>query len=314
MSVSAADFADEEEERSMRVAISGASGLVGSALTPVLTSAGHEVRPMVRPDGRRAPGSIAWDPQAGSLDLAALEGVDAVVHLAGESIASRWTAERKRRIRESREKGTRLVAESVARLATRPSVLVCASAVGVYGPRGSEPLDETAASGTGFLAEVCRAWEKAADPARAAGIRVVHARFGVILSEKGGALAKMLTPFKFGVAGKVGSGEQYMSWIALDDVVRAIQHALGTTELAGPVNTVAPAPVTNLEFTKTLGSVLSRPTVLGMPAFAARLVFGEMAQELLLSGQRAVPARLLAAGFRFRHPELKETLRAILRR
>jgi uncharacterized protein (TIGR01777 family) len=298
----------------MRVAISGASGLVGSALTPVLTSAGHEVRPMVRPDGRPAPGSIAWDPEAGSLDLAALEGVGAVVHLAGESIASRWTAERKRRIRESRVKGTRLVAESVARLATKPSVLVCASAVGVYGARGSEPLDETAASGTGFLAEVCRAWEEAADPARAAGIRVVHTRFGVILSERGGALAKMLTPFKFGVAGKVGSGEQYMSWIALDDVVGAIQHALGTTELAGPVNTVAPTAVTNLEFTKTLGSVLSRPTVLGMPAFAARLVFGEMAQELLLSGQRAVPARLLAAGFRFRHPELKATLRAILRR
>jgi uncharacterized protein len=312
--MSAADFADEEEERSMRVAISGASGLVGSALTPVLTSAGHEVRPMVRPDGRPAPGSIAWDPQAGSLDLAALEGVGAVVHLAGESIASRWTAERKRRIRESRVKGTRLIAESVARLATRPSVLVCASAVGIYGPRGSEPLDETTASGTGFLAEVCRAWEEAADPARAAGIRVVHSRFGVILSEKGGALAKMLTPFKFGVAGKVGSGEQYMSWIALDDVIGAIQHALGTPKLAGPVNTVAPTSVTNLEFTKTLGSVLSRPTVLGMPAFAARLVFGEMAQELLLSGQRAVPARLLAAGFRFRHPELEETLRAILRR
>lgn len=298
----------------MRVAVSGASGLVGSALMPVLTSAGHEVRPMVRPGGNRAPGSIAWDPEASSLELAALEGVDAVVHLAGESIASRWTDDRKRRIRESRVKGTRLVAESIARLATRPSVLVCASAVGVYGPRGSEPLDETAASGTGFLAEICRAWESAADPARAANIRVVHTRFGMILSDKGGALAKMLTPFKLGVAGKVGSGDQYMSWIALDDVVGAIQHALGTTDLSGPVNTVAPTPVTNLEFTKTLGRVLSRPTVLPMPAFAARLLFGEMAQELLLSGQRAVPARLLAAGFRFRHPELEEALRSLLRR
>jgi hypothetical protein len=283
-------------------------------LIPVLTAAGHEVRPMVRPGGRRAPGSIAWDPEVGSVDLAALEGLQAVVHLAGESIASRWTDDRKRRIRDSRVKGTRLVAQSIARLATRPSVLVCASAVGVYGPRGPEPLDETAASGTGFLAETCRAWEAAADPARAAGIRVVHTRFGVILSAQGGALAKMLIPFKLGVAGKVGSGDQYMSWIALDDVVGVIQYALGTAALSGPVNTVAPTPVTNLEFTKTLGRVLSRPTVLPMPAVAARLAFGEMAQELLLSGQRAVPARLLAAGFRFRHPELEEALRSILRR
>jgi hypothetical protein len=298
----------------MRVAVSGASGLVGSALIPVLTSAGHEVRPMVRPGGRRAPGSIVWDAEAGSVDLAAIEGLHAVVHLAGESIASRWTDERKRRIRDSRVKGTRLVAQSIARLATRPSVLVCASAVGVYGPRGSEPLDETAASGTGFLAEICRAWEAAADPARAAGIRVVHTRFGVILSAQGGALAKMLIPFKLGVAGKVGSGNQYMSWIALDDVVGVIQYALRTAELSGPVNTVAPTPVTNLEFTKTLGRVLSRPTVLPMPAVAARLAFGEMAQELLLSGQRAVPGRLLAAGFRFRHPELEAALRSILRR
>ena len=298
----------------MRVAVSGASGLVGSALIPVLISAGHEVRPMVRPGGRRAPGSIAWDAEAGSLDLAALQGVDAVVHLAGESIASRWTDERKRRIRDSRVKGTRLVAQSIARLATRPSVLVCASAVGVYGPRGSEPLDERAASGTGFLAEICRAWEAAADPARAAGIRVVHTRFGVILSAQGGALAKMLIPFKLGVAGKVGSGDQYMSWIALDDVVGVIQYALGTAELSGPVNTVAPTPVTNLEFTKTLGRVLSRPTVLPMPAVAARLAFGEMAQELLLSGQRAVPARLLAIGFRFRYPDLEQALRSILGR
>jgi len=298
----------------MRVAISGASGLVGSALIPALTSAGHQVRTMVRPGGRCPPGSIAWDPQAGSLDLAALEGVDAVVHLAGESIASRWTEERKRRIRESRVKGTRLVAESLARLAATPSVLVCASAVGIYGPRRAEPLDETTAPGTGFLADVCRAWEAAADPARAAGIRVVHTRFGVILSAKGGALAKMLTPFKLGVAGKVGRGDQYMSWIALDDVVGVIRHALATTELSGPVNTVAPTPVTNLEFTKTLGRVLSRPTVLPMPALAARLVFGEMARELLVSGQRAVPARLLAIGFRFRYPDLEQALRSILGR
>jgi uncharacterized protein len=298
----------------MRIAISGASGLVGSALTATLTSGGHEVRPMVRPGGSRPPGSIAWDPEAGSVDVAALEGVDAVVHLAGESIASRWTDERKRRIRTSRVTGTRLVAESITRLAMRPSVLVCASAVGFYGPRGSEPLDETASSGIGFLAEVCRAWEGAADPARAAGIRVVHTRFGVILSEKGGALAKMLIPFQLGVAGKVGSGDQYMSWIALDDVVGAVQHALGTTEVSGPVNTVAPNPVTNLDFTKTLGRALSRPTVLPMPGFAARLVFGEMAQELLLSGQRAVPARLLAAGFRYRHPQLEKALRSLLRR
>ena len=298
----------------MRVAISGASGLIGSALTPALTAAGHEVRPLVRP-GRTRPGrAIAWDPEVGSLDLGALDGIDAVVHLAGESIASRWTDERKRRIRESRVKGTRLVAEGVARLAKTPSVLVSASGVGIYGPRGAEPLDETAASGTGFLADVCRAWEAAADPARAAGIRVVHPRFGMVLSEKGGALAKLLTPFRLGVAGTVGRGDQYMSWISLDDAIGVLQRALETSELSGPVNTVAPIPVTNREFTRTLGGVLSRPTVLPMPAFAAGLVFGEMAQELLLSGQRVVPARLGAIGFRFRHPDLTAALRSILAR
>ena len=297
----------------MQIAISGASGLVGSALAATLTAGGHGVRRLVR--GAAAAGDIAWDPQTGSIDAAKLEGADAVVHLAGEGIASgRWNAERKRRIRESRVAGTGLVARTLASLSRRPSVLVCASAVGFYGPRGDEELDEASPSGTSFLSEVCRAWESAADPARVAGIRVVHARFGVVLSARGGALAKMVTPFQLGAGGRLGSGRQWMSWVSIDDVVLAIGHALVTSSVAGPLNVVAPRPVTNAEFTKTLGRVLGRPTIFPMPAFAARLAFGEMADELLLSGQRVVPRRLLESGYRFRHEDLEPALRHVLAR
>lgn len=299
---------------SMQIAISGATGLVGEALTAFLTTGGHDVRRLVRSKGT-SPGAVAWDPDAGTIDAAGLDGVDAVVHLAGESIAAgRWTAERKRRILESRVKGTRLVAETLAGMPRRPRVLVCASAVGFYGARRDEGLDETAAPGRGFLADVCRAWEAAADPARAAGIRVVHLRFGVVLSPKGGALAKMLLPFKMGAGGRLGTGEQWMSWISLDDAIGAAHHALLREELAGPVNAVAPNPVTNAVFTKTLGGVLGRPTVLPMPAFAARLAFGEMADHLLLTGQKVLPRRLLETGYRFRHPGLEEALRHLLGR
>jgi uncharacterized protein (TIGR01777 family) len=298
----------------MRIAVSGASGLVGTALTTAVESDGHAVLRLVRGAAASAD-SVAWDPERATIDAAKLDGVDAVVHLAGEGIAAkRWSDEQKRRIRDSRVKGTRLVAETLAKLPRKPSALVCASAVGFYGPRGDEELDESSASGEGFLAEVCRAWEASADPARDAGIRVVHARFGVVLSAKGGALAKMLTPFILGVGGRLGSGRQWMSWIAIDDVVGALRHAVSTPALVGPVNAVAPNPVTNAEFTRALGDALGRPTIFPMPAFAARLAFGEMADELLLTGQRVAPTRLVATGFEFRDPTLSGALRRLLAR
>jgi uncharacterized protein (TIGR01777 family) len=267
--------------------------------------------------GRAAAGprAIAWDPAAGRIDAARLEGFDAVVHLAGEPIAEgRWNEAKKRRILESRVAGTRLLCETLARLSSPPRVLVCASAIGWYGDRGDETLTEDSAPGGGFLADVCRQWEAAADPARAKSIRVVHLRSGVVLTPAGGALNKMLTPFRMGVGGVVGSGSQWMSWIGLDDEIGAILHALVTESLSGPVNAVAPRPVTNREFTKTLGGVLGRPTVMPMPAFAARLVFGEVADALLLSSQRVQPARLEATGYRFRHPDLAGALAHLLGR
>lgn len=291
----------------MKVLISGASGLVGSALVRSLTETGHEVVPLVRHSGEVG---IRWDPSGGELDRVSLEGFDAVVHLAGESIAEgRWTQEKKARIRDSRIEGTDLLARSLSDLERPPRVLVCASAVGVYGDRGEELLDENAEPGTGFLAEVCRGWEAAADPARAKGIRVVHLRFGVILSGEGGALAKMLTPFRLGLGGILGDGSQYMSWIAREDAVGIVVHAISEDALAGPVNAVSPNPVTNREFTQTLGGVLRRPTIVPIPAFGARLVFGEMADELLLSSARVRPARLVETGYAFRFAELEGALR-----
>jgi hypothetical protein len=247
------------------------------------------------------------------ISVGELEDFDAVVHLAGESIASRWTEKRKERILRSRVDGTRLLAESLARLKQAPRVLVSASAIGYYGDRGSETVSETSPPGSGFLAEVCQAWESATQRATESGIRVVNVRTGVVLSTRGGALKKMLLPFRLGIGGKVGSGEQYMSWISLADQIRTLIHAIRTDSLRGPVNAVAPAPVTNAVFTKALGRALHRPTVLPMPAFAARLVFGEMADALLLASMRVIPRRLLASGFFFKDREIEPTLARIVK-
>ena len=297
----------------MKILVTGSSGLIGSALVPLLTSQGQSVTRLVRSKPTPGEAGIYWDPSTKTIDTLSLEGFDAVVHLAGENIAAgRWTAKQKARIRDSRVKGTRLLAESLARLARRPAVLLCASAIGYYGDRGEEVLQESSPSGSGFLAEVCREWEAAAEPAARSGIRVVNLRMGVVLSLKGGALATMLLPFRLGVGGRIGDGKQYMSWIAIDDVVGAFSFALRSAALSGPVNVVAPNPVTNAEFTKTLGRVLGRPTVFPMPAFAARLAFGEMADALLLASARLDPAKFLATGFKFRFTELEPALRHIL--
>ena len=293
----------------LRVAVSGAGGLVGSALTAFLSTGGHEVVRMVRRPPTAAD-EVYYDPAAGEIDAQSFEGLDAVVHLAGENIAAgRWTPERKRRIRESRVHGTRLVAEALAGLRDPPRVLINASAIGFYGDRGEEKLDETSSPGEGFLPEVCRAWEAAAEPAEQAGIRVVKLRIGVVLAAGGGALAKLLLPFSLGLGGPVGAGRQFMSWVALDDLVGAIHHLLYSEEVAGPVNAVAPAPCRNRDFALALGRVLKRPAVLPTPAFLLRLALGEMARELLLAGNRIYPARLEASGFRFLRPELDPALR-----
>ncbi len=299
------------QEEAMHIAVSGSSGLVGSALVSSLTAGGHRVTRLVR----RSPGGndVLWDPAEGIRDLPKLAGVDGVVHLAGENIAAgRWTEARKAEIRRSRVEGTRRLCESLAKLGARPKVLVSASAIGFYGDRGVEILTEDSAPGSDFLAGVCREWEAATELASRAGIRVVHLRFGMILSPAGGALKKMLLPFKMGAGGRIGSGAQFMSWIAIDDAVGVIQHALSTESIRGPVNAVAPAPVTNAEFTRTLARVLSRPAIVPMPAFAARLAFGELADALLLSSQRVMPSRLKESGYRFRYPELEGALRHLL--
>jgi uncharacterized protein (TIGR01777 family) len=295
----------------MRLSVTGSTGLIGSALVPLLTRDGHEVGRVSR--SAAGAGGWRWDPGAGHVDPAAVDGMDAVVHLAGESIAGgRWSKARKARIRASRARGTRVVAEAVARAEPRPQALLCASAMGFYGDRGNELLTEASAPGRGFLAEVSREWEEACAPARDAGVRVVNLRFGIVLSPTGGALAKMLLPFRLGLGGVVGSGRQWWSWVALDDAVGAIRHALVTPGLAGPVNVTSPSPVTNAEFTRTLGRVLARPTLFPMPAFAARLALGEMAEALLLASARLVPERLQQTGYAFRCPELEGALRHVL--
>ncbi len=299
----------------MRILITGSSGLIGSALIPLLTGQGHQVVRLVR--RAVAPGDdlAVWNPDAGKLETSALEQTDAVVHLAGESInALRWTDGRKERMRKSRIGGTRLLSESLARLAVPPRVLVSASAVGFYGTRGDEVLTEESHAGSGFLSDVCQEWEAAAEPAREKGIRVVNLRIGMVLSAKGGALPAMLPAFKAGVGGKLGDGRQFVSWIAIDDLTRAISHAITTESLSGPVNAVSPNPVRNLEMTKALGNVLQRPTILSMPAFAVRLIFGEMGDALLLSSQRVEPRRLLASGFTFQFPDFEDSLRRLLGR
>ena len=304
-----------EEAPALRtVVVSGASGLVGGALATALELDGVRVVRLVR--RRPAPGGweVGWDPAAGRIEARGLEGADAVVHLAGESIAAgRWTQARKDAIRRSRVDGTRLLAETLTRLEHRPRLLLSASAVGYYGSRGDEPLTEESPPGTGFLAEVCRAWEAAARPAGDAGIRVVTPRFGMVLAREGGALPRMLTPFRLGLGGVIGSGAQFVSWIALPDLVALLRFLMGADRLAGPVNAVTPRPVTNREFTKVLGRVLGRPTVVPVPPFVVRLVFGEMGESVLLGGQRVLPARLETAGFRFRTPDLEAALTSALR-
>lgn len=297
----------------MDVLVTGASGLVGSALVPFLTAGGHHVTRLVRSTPPPGAAAVHWNPETRSIATPGLEGMDAVVHLAGENIATgRWTPEKKARIRHSRVHGTRVLCEALAQLAEPPRVLVSASAIGYYGDRGAEVLREQSRPGTDFLAQVCRDWEAATAPAVKRGIRVVPLRIGIVLSPAGGALAKMLRPFKMGVGGVIGTGQQYMSWIALDDLVGVIQHALVTETLQGPVNAVAPQAVTNREFTQTLGQVLGRPTLLPLPTFAARLAFGEMADALLLASTRVEPARLQETGYPFRYPDLAGALRHLL--
>ena len=301
----------------MKVAVTGATGLIGSALVPFLRGGGHEAAPLRRASANRygADDDPSWDPVTGALSAGALDDVDAVVHLAGENIAGgRWTVDRKARIRDSRIDGTRRLAEALAALPQPPQTLVAASAIGFYGDRGDEELDESSEPGTGFLPAVCQAWEAASAPAREAGIRVVHLRTGIVLTPAGGALAQMLFPFRMGAGGVIGSGRQYMSWVALDDVLGGILHALCTDGLTGPVNMVAPNAATNAEFTKTLGRVLRRPTILPLPAFGARLAFGEMADALLLASSRVHPARLRDGGFVFGYPGLEDALRHVLGR
>ena len=298
----------------MKVLISGSTGLIGSALVSFLTNAGHDVLRLVRSAPKSDGSEVHWDPESGRIDNAGLEGMDAVVHLAGENIgAGRWTRDRKARIFDSRVKGTRLLCESLANLAQPPKTLISASAIGYYGDRDEEILNEGSISGFGFLAEVCIEWEIATEPLAQTEIRVVNLRMGIVLSLEGGPLEKMLPPFKMGVGGILGNGRQYMSWISLDDAVGGIYHALVTDSLQGPVNNVAPHPVTNREFTKTLGRVLRRPTLFPLPSFGLRLMFGEeMANELFLSSTRVEPVRLLETGYTFQYPELESELRHVL--
>ncbi len=296
----------------MKVLVTGSNGLVGSALLNSLKSSGHQVIKMARAKPQNAD-EIEWNPDSNSWDASELEGADAVVHLAGENIAAkRWSNEQKHKIIESREKGTANLCRALASLKSPPKVLVCASAIGFYGDRDDEKLYETSQSGKGFLAEVCRRWEGATHSARAAGIRVVHLRFGVVLSPKGGALVKMLTPFRLGLGGKISCGAQYMSWITLDDAVGIIRFALENSSVENAINAVSPNPVTNAEFTRALGRALGRPTIFPMPRVVARIAFGEMADELLLASSRVFPRRLIEAGFKFQHPMIEPALRAML--
>ncbi len=300
-----------------RVLLSGASGLIGGALLPSLEQAGAEVVKLVRGAPQNA-GQISWDSsgedaEGSSLSPTAVSGFDAVVHLAGETIVGRWTESKKRTIRESRVTGTRNLATALARAERKPAVFVCASAIGFYGNRGEEALTEESASGQGFLPEVCREWESASRIAAEAGIRTVNLRTGLVLSGKGGALEKMLTPFKLGLGGRIGSGRQWWSWIHIDDLVGGIQHALRTGSLVGPVNMVGPSPIRNAEFTKVLASVLGRPAIFPVPGFALGLAFGKLAaEELFLASQRVEPAKLTKSGYGFQFSDVRGALESLV--
>jgi uncharacterized protein (TIGR01777 family) len=286
----------------VKVAISGASGLLGSALVPALRAEGHDVIRLVRREVT-AGDEVSWDPAAGELDVAALEGVDAFVNLSGANLGKRWTAARKREIVASRVDTTALLARAAAELEPRPKVFLSAGGSGIYGDRGNEILTEESALGSGFLADVGKSWVTAADPAREAGVRVVTFRQGVVLTREGGALARMLTPFRLGVAGRIGSGKQWLSWVTRDDLVSAYSFVL-ESELSGAVNLCAPNPVTNEQFAKALGRAVNRPTIIPTPAFVIRTLYGEMGEAVLLEGQRMLPARLLEAGFEFSAPTI----------
>ena len=295
----------------MKIAVTGASGLIGSALVPHLRGSGHDVMRLVRRPAASVD-EISWDPQSGSVDLTRLEGTDAVIHLAGAGVGDhRWTDAYKREILDSRVDGTHTIVRAMTALEKRPAVLVSASAIGWYGDTGDRPVDETAPAGTGFLAGVVRAWEAAAGPAAAAGIRVVHPRTGLVVSNKGGAWARMLPLFKAGLGGKLGSGRQYWSWISLRDEIRALVFLLENEALSGPVNLTAPTPLTNAEVTSIMGTVLHRPTLLPAPAFALKAALGEFSTEVLGSA-RVIPAVLESTGFTFEDPTLESALRAAL--
>jgi hypothetical protein len=300
----------------MRILIAGSSGLIGAALSKALQAQGHTLARLVRRSADNSKREVYWDPERGSVDKAPLVDIapEVVINLAGESIAQgRWTERKKVAIRDSRVNGTRILSEAIASLESKPKVFLCASAVGYYGDRGDEVLLENSGSGNNFLASVCQEWESATEPARKAGIRVVNIRTGVVLSKKGGALKKMLLPFKLGAGGVIGNGRQYLSWITLEDLVQTYLFAMQHPEISGPMNAVAPHPVTNKQFTKALGKALFRPTLLPLPASTARLIFGEMAEELLLASARVQPGILEGAGFQFQQSEILPALRSVLK-
>jgi uncharacterized protein (TIGR01777 family) len=298
----------------MKVAVTGATGLIGSELAKAMISDGAQVLALSRRvrAASDTTGVVFWDPVNGEFDASALEGCDAIVHLAGETIANRWTGAQKERIRRSRVEGSRLLVDGLKTLTKPPAVFVAASAIGFYGDRGDEAIDESSPHGTGFLPDVCRAWEAETSRSQEFGARTLHLRFGIVLSTKGGALAKMLLPFKMGLGGPMGSGLQWMSWIHIDDVIAIIRFVMNHNDLRGPINTTAPQPVRQAEFAKTLGQSLRRPAIAPAPGFAVRLLLGEMGQALLLEGQKVLPRRLQEAGYTFQHPELTGALADIL--
>lgn len=297
----------------MKVLITGASGFIGGRLVNILEQKGHDVFKLSRSQAEN-PGEIQWDPYEGfsSSEFEKLHQIEAVIHLAGENVAGNWSENKKRRIRDSRVKGTKTLVDAFSKTENPPSIFISASAIGFYGNRGDELLTEESDRGEGFFPEVCSEWEREGSRAAEFGARVVHPRIGVVLAKDGGALEKMLTPFKFGVGGTIGSGDQYMSWIAIDDLVNVFLFALENESVSGAVNATAPNPATNEEFTSTLGKVLSRPTIIPIPAFGVKLLFGEMGETLLLEGNRVIPSKLEKLGFSFKFPKLDDALKHVV--